>query len=411
MQFNQILGHTETKERLQQLVRHNRLSHSLLFLGKEGSGALPLAIAFAQYILCERVNPKAKPANVMALFGEEEIETIAINYEDSCGVCPSCLQAEQLIHPDLHFSYPAIKRDARHDKVISTDYIAEWRKFIQEFPYGNVTDWINFLKENPDTKIESPINKQGNITSAECEAILHQLSLKAFQSDYKILIFWMPEYLQKEGNKLLKLIEEPPPDTIFLFVAENENEILPTILSRTQLVKIPLYGNEEIEQALIEKETAPETATQIAAMAEGNFREALHLLHNTEENWQSHVRDWLNVMLKKNINSQLNWIEEVNKIGREKQKQFLKYFLHLIQQTIRVRYLDFENLKGISENEIDFSNRINKMCSIEALEAITQELDKAIYYIERNAHAKMLFHALTIRLYHIIKDNSLILVH
>lgn len=411
MQFNQILGHTETKERLQQLVRHNRLSHSLLFLGKEGSGALPLAIAFAQYILCERVNPKAKPTNVMALFGEEEIETIPINYEDSCGVCPSCMQAEQLIHPDLHFSYPAIKRDTRHDKVISTDYIAEWRKFIQEFPYGNVTDWINFLKENPDTKIESPINKQGNITSAECEAILHQLSLKAFQSDYKILIFWMPEYLQKEGNKLLKLIEEPPPDTIFLFVAENENEILPTILSRTQLVKIPLYANEEIEQALIEKETASETAAQIAAMAEGNFREALHLLHNTEENWQSHVRDWLNVMLKKNINSQLNWIEEVNKIGREKQKQFLKYFLHLIQQTIRVRYLNHENLQGISENEIDFSNRINKMCTIEALEAITQELDKAIYYIERNAHAKMLFHALTIRLYHIIKDNSLILVH
>lgn len=411
MQFNQILNHTETKERLQQLVRHNRLSHSLLFLGKEGSGALPLAIAFAQYILCERVNPKAKPTNVMALFGEEEIETIPINYEDSCGVCPSCMQAEQLIHPDLHFSYPAIKRDTRHDKVISTDYIAEWRKFIQEFPYGNVTDWINFLKENPDTKIESPINKQGNITSAECEAILHQLSLKAFQSDYKILIFWMPEYLQKEGNKLLKLIEEPPPDTIFLFVAENENEILPTILSRTQLVKIPLYANEEIEQALIEKETASETAAQIAAMAEGNFREALHLLHNTEENWQSHVRDWLNVMLKKNINSQLNWIEEVNKIGREKQKQFLKYFLHLIQQTIRVRYLNHENLQGISENEIDFSNRINKMCTIEALEAITQELDKAIYYIERNAHAKMLFHALTIRLYHIIKDNSLILVH
>lgn len=411
MQFNQILDHHETKERLQQLVSHNRLSHSLLFLGKEGSGALPMAIAFAQYILCERVNPKAKPANVISLFGEEEVEAIPINWEDSCGVCPSCLQAQQLIHPDLHFSYPALKRDTRHDKVISTDYIAEWRTFIKESPYGNVTDWINFLKENPATNIESPANKQGNITSAECEAILHQLSLKAFQSDYKIMIMWMPEFLQKEGNKLLKLIEEPPPDTIFLFVAENENEILPTILSRTQLVKIPRYSTESIEQALIEKEVAIETAAQIAAISEGNFREAIQLLQNTEEDWQTHVRDWLNVILKKNVNAQLKWIEEINRIGREKQKQFLKYFLHLIQQSIRVRYLNADDLTGVSQNEIDFSRRINEMCTIEALEAITQELDKSTYYIERNAHAKMLFHALTIRLYHIIKDNSLVLVH
>ncbi|MEO9209576.1 MAG: hypothetical protein ABI208_00680 [Ginsengibacter sp.] len=411
MQFNQILDHHETKERLQQLVRQNRLSHSLLFLGKEGSGALSMAIAFAQYILCERVNPKAKSANVISLFGEEEIETIPINWEDSCGLCQSCLQAQQLIHPDLHFSYPALKREAKHDKVLSTDYISEWRSFIKESPYGNVTDWINFLKENPATKIESPANKQGNITSAECEAILHQLSLKAFQSDYKIMIMWMPEFLQKEGNKLLKLIEEPPPDTIFLFVAENENEILPTILSRTQLVKIPRYSTENIEKALIEKEVAPETAAQIAAISEGNFREAIQLLENTEEDWQAHVRDWLNVILKNDVNNQLKWIEEINRIGREKQKQFLKYFLHLIQQTIRVRYLNVEDLGGVSGNEIDFSNRINKMCTIEALEAITQELDKATYYIERNAHAKMLFHALTIRLYHIIKDNSLILVH
>lgn len=411
MQFNQIIAQAEVKRRLIELVQKNRLSHALLFLGKEGSGALPLAIAFAQYILCEKVNPKAKRENAVSLFGEEETEIIPANLEDSCGVCASCNKAGQLIHPDLHFSYPALKKDSKHERILSTDYIVEWREFIQKFPYGSAVDWINFLKENSKAKIETPVNKQGNITSAECEEILHKLSLKAFESDYKILIMWMPEFLRNEGNKLLKLIEEPPPNTIFIFVAEDENGILPTILSRTQLIKIPALENEDIEEALIQKDIAREKAAQIAAVSEGNFREALQLLQNAEEDWQAQVREWLNVTVKNNVNAQLKWIEDISRLGREKQKQFLKYFIHLLQQAVRIRYLDENNLSSIPEDERDFAFRLNKMCGIEAQEAIVNELDKAIYYIERNAHAKMLFHALTIRLYHIIKDNSLILVH
>ena len=410
MQFNQIIAQEPTKNKLKDLVQNNRLSHALLFLGKEGTGSLSLAIAFAQYILCEKVNPNSKANNAITLFGNEETPTL-INLEDSCGQCASCTKVNQLIHPDLHFSYPALKRDSKHDRVLSTDYITEWREFIEQTPYNNVADWINFLKENSKSKIESPANKQGNITVFECDDISHKLSLKAFESSYKILIMWMPEFLGNSGNKLLKLIEEPPDNTIFIFVAEDESAILPTILSRTQLIKIPSLANTDIEKALITKyQLSPEKASQMAAVSEGNYRDALYLLENSGEDLQLEVRGWLNVILKNDINAQIKWIEEINKIGREKQKQFLKYFIHLIEQTIRIQYLHEDSLDSIPENERDFALRLNKMCSLEAQEAITNELGKSIYHIERNAHAKMLFHALTIRFLHIIKDNSLILV-
>ena len=410
MQFNQIIAQEPTKNKLKDLVQNNRLSHALLFLGKEGTGSLSLAIAFAQYILCEKVNPNSKANNAITLFGNEETPTL-INLEDSCGQCASCTKVNQLIHPDLHFSYPALKRDSKHDRVLSTDYITEWREFIEQTPYNNVADWINFLKENSKSKIESPANKQGNITVFECDDISHKLSLKAFESSYKILIMWMPEFLGNSGNKLLKLIEEPPDNTIFIFVAEDESAILPTILSRTQLIKIPSLANTDIEKALITKyQLSPEKASQMAAVSEGNYRDALYLLENSGEDLQLEVRGWLNVILKNDINAQIKWIEEISKIGREKQKQFLKYFIHLIEQTIRIQYLHEDSLDSIPENERDFALRLNKMCSLEAQEAITNELGKSIYHIERNAHAKMLFHALTIRFLHIIKDNSLILV-
>jgi DNA polymerase-3 subunit delta' len=346
------------------------------------------------------------------LFEEEIPAPEKLVYEDSCGECASCSKVASLIHPDLHFSYPSLKKDSKHEHVLSTDFIIEWREFIHQFPYGNVADWINFLKEHPKAKIDSPVNKQGNITVDECDEISRKLSLKAFESPYKILIMWMPEFLGKEGNKLLKLIEEPPPDTLFIFVAEDESQILPTILSRTQLIKIPSLSDEDVENEMIENyDVEPETANQLAAISEGNFREALLLLKKTDENFEAKVREWLNVILKNNVTIQLKWIEEISKTGREKQKQFLKYFVHLLQQAIRVRYLHEEDLDSVPVNEKDFGIRLNKMCGIEAQEAMIEELEKSIYYIERNAHAKMLFHALTIRFFHIIKDNSLILVH
>ena len=212
------------------------------------------------------------------------------------------------------------------------------------------------------------------------------------------------------------MIEEPPPDTLFIFVAEDESAILPTILSRTQLIKIPALTDEEIEAALIERSKVESTkARQIAGVCSGNYRESLQMLQHAEEDWQSLLREWLNVVVKNNTAAQLKWIDEMAKIGREKQKQFLRYFIHLLEQAVRVKVIDERiggnNLLQIPEKEKDFAVRLNKLCSLSAQQAIITELDKATYYIERNANAKMLFHALSIRLNHIINDNSLILVN
>ena len=414
MQFKNVIGQQTTKKHLVDLVQQNRLSHALLFLGKEGSGALSLAIAFAQYIVCNSAKsfPKSETSG-LDLFGTLEPlqsdNNFSISQEkkesmagDSCGECPACIKAEKLIHPDIHFSFPVIPKKSG-TPPISDDYISEWREFISLNPYGNVYDWLQFLGAE---------NKQGNITARECNEINHKLSLKAFESDFKILIMWMPELLGTSGNKLLKLIEEPPPDTLFIFVAEEEQSILPTILSRTQLIKIPLLSNAEIEDSLITVANAsPEKATQVAAVSEGNYREALQLLQHTDEDWQGLARDWLNAVLKNGPAAQIKWIDVISRLGREKQKQFLRYFIHLLEQAIRLNYIDNTAIQlHLPENEKDFALRLNKMCSIEAQEAIINELDKATFYIERNAHAKMLFHALSIRVYHIIKDNSLILI-
>lgn len=413
MRFNSIIGQGEVKQHLVEMVDNNRLSHALLFLGKEGSGALQLAIALAQYIVCDkarRLRGGGMEQAGLSLF-EEPVEQKAkgnkqkasVESNDSCGVCASCKKSDQLIHPDIHFTYPVIPRKPG-DKPISTDYITEWREFVKLYPYGNVYDWLQFIGAE---------NKQGNITSNECADIIRKLSLKSFESGYKILIVWMPEYLGKEGNKLLKLIEEPPPDTLFILVGEDESQILSTILSRCQLVKIPALETQEMMIALQERAKIPvDQAQQVAAISEGNYREALQLIQHAEEDWQSLLREWLNAIVKTGPIAQIKWVEETAKLGREKQKQFLRYFNHLLESAIRYNIAGstMGNQLLIPEKEMDFVLRLNKIADLSQQQAIIEELDKASYYIERNANAKMLFTALTIKLYHIIADKSLILM-
>ncbi len=397
MAFRDVIGQGALKDRLLQLVNQNRLSHALLFLGKEGAGALPLAIAFAQYVVCEKVNTRGAGINGTSLFGDSALspgqeQTI---YRDACGECAACIKAKQLIHPDIHFSYPVVARKSG-DKPVSTDYAKEWREFFLQYPYGNAYDWLQFIEAE---------NRQGNITSYECSDILRKLNLKSFESEYKILIMWMPEYLGNEGNKLLKLIEEPPANTLFILVAENESLVLPTIISRTQLIKVPLLTTDEIEAALISRgEINAEQARPLASVCEGNYREALQLLQHAENDWQGLLREWLNAILKTGPVAQVKWIEEMGKMGREKQKQFLRYFNHLLEQSIRLRVMPADAIH-LPTKEKDFASRLNKIASLAQQQAIIEELDKASYYIERNAHAKMLFHALTIKLYHILSNK------
>jgi DNA polymerase III subunit delta' len=392
MTFDQVIGQQAVKEQLMHMLEHNRLSHALLFLGKEGSGALPLALAFSSYVIAS--NQKAKPPAAVGLFGEPEPVAEANQSE---------VLAQKYIHPDVHYTYPVVPRKPG-DKPLSTDYITEWREFISQYPYGNAFDWLQFIGAE---------NKQGNITAHECNDIIRKLNLKSFESGYKILIVWLPEYLGNEGNKLLKMIEEPPPNTLFLLVAQDESLILPTILSRVQLVKVPPLSNDEVSAALQARSgTGAAQAQQVAALSEGNYHEALQLLAHAESDWLAIVREWLNAVLRTGPVAQVKWIDDMAKIGREKQKQFLRYFTHLLEQSIRLRaFGNAASQLTLPENEHDFAQRLNKMCSMSQQQAIITELDKASYYIERNANAKMLFHALSIKLYHIIKDNSLILAN
>ncbi len=408
MQFKNVIGQTEVKQHLVEMVQNNRLSHALLFLGKEGSGALPLAMAFATYVSLLPTDNGSKAE--ASLFGNEAPVVVKLpkSAEEADAWMekqPSFQKAQGLVHPDIHFSFPVITKK-QGTPPVSADFIGDWREFILQYPYGNSYDWLQAIGAE---------NKQGNITAQECNDIMRKLSLKSFESGYKILILWMPEYLGKEGNKLLKLIEEPPPQTLFLLVAENEAAILSTILSRCQLVKVPALEPKDVEKALIERTgTDVEKAAQLANICEGNYREALHLLQHADEDYAALLKNWLNATLKNATAAQVKCIEELARLGREAQKQFLRYFTHLLETAIRLQIANHKNketlLAGLSAAEKDLVPRLNKAMSLEQQQAISEELDKAAYYIERNANAKILFHALTIKLFYIVRNNTVPLV-
>ncbi len=409
MLFKDVIGQQEVKQHLVEMVAQNRLSHALLFLGKEGSGPLPLAIAFAQYV---SLLPVQNTNRETSLFGdadavEKKLPATADEADEWMAKQPSYGKAAGLVHPDIHFSYPVIKKTSKGDeKPLSTDWVSEWRDFIQQTPYGNVYDWLQFINAE---------NKQGNITAQECNTIIQKLYLKSFESGFKILLMWMPEYMGKEGNRLLKLIEEPPPDTLFLFVAENESKMLSTILSRCQLIKIPPLNFPSVEGALIERcKISVEEAKRIANISSGNYREALQLWQHSDEDYHLLLREWLNATLMGKTLMQVKAIENIARLGRENQKQFLLYFTHLLECAIRLRVMYPVNetnfLDTFSAAETEFVPRLNKAMTLEQQQAISEELDKAAYYIERNANARILFHALTIKTFHIVKNNSLVSV-
>ena len=397
MLLREVIGQEKLQQQLADMVQHQRLSHAMLMIGPEGSGALPLAIAFAQYIVSIPRDTEA----VVDMFASPETNTVSatIPGPDEIEHLASYQRAKSLMHPDLHFSFPSITPEKSGKKNIAANFIEEWREFINGYPYGNVFDWLQFIKAE---------NKQGNISAEECSEIIKKLSFKSFESNYKVLVMWMPEYLGKEGNKLLKLIEEPPANTIFILVAASEENILPTILSRCQLIRVPRLSSASIEKALIERaQIAPEKAAQVALMADGNYREALHLLQHSDADFLAQIREWMNAILKNGPIAQAKWVDETSKMGREPQKQFLKYFNHLLEQSIRLKVLG-KDLQ-LDPDLKDFALRINKIAGIGQLEAMIQELDKAVYYIERNANPKMLFMALGIKFYHIIQNKTLIL--
>lgn len=373
MQFKEIVGHKSIKSHLINSVKNNRVSHAQLFLGPEGSGSLALALAYAQYINCENKNE-----------------------DDSCGACPSCRKYEKLIHPDLHFSYPFF---AKGKEETATTYMDEWRKAFLTNPYLGLSFWREQLDSG---------NKQANINIAEAHDIIKKLSLKSFESEYKVLIMWLPEYLDTQGNALLKLIEEPPAKTLFLLVAENQDKIINTIISRTQLIKINKLHHDEMKNYLIEdRGIDTNKAKEIAFIADGNVQEALNLIHQHGENETfSILVQWLRCIVTDNGKEIISLTEDkLSKLGRENQKSFLLYAINMMRQIILMQQ-GLRNLVFLQEEEFAFVEKFSGLFQFEQLEEAINILEKSHYGIERNGNAKILFLDLSLQLVLLFKYQT-----
>jgi DNA polymerase-3 subunit delta' len=356
MQFKEIVGQQAVKQRLLNTVKENRVSHAQLFLGPEGSGSLALAVAYAQYLSCED-----KQA------------------EDSCGVCSSCRKYEKYVHPDLHFSYPFFASD-KNDTALS--FIEQWREALLAHPYLSLDTWRGYLEAE---------NKQANINIAECHQIIKKLSLKPFESAYKILILWLPEYLDKEGNTLLKIIEEPQPNTVFLLVAQNQDQILNTILSRTQLVKIPGLGYNDVKDFLINEKGQPsQTAEEVAYLSSGNMAEALNMLQHETKSYHEAFLDWLRKCYSNKGLEMMKFVEALAKYGREGQKNFIRYGISYIRE-ICLMLSGADNLVHLPAAEKETAKKMAGVMALDMAEAIGEVLEKAHYAVERNANPKILF--------------------
>ncbi|WP_432709333.1 ATP-binding protein [Pedobacter sp.] len=373
MRFKEIIGQETIKRQLIQTVAENRVSHAQLFLSCPGSGALPLAIAYAQYLNCLQ-----KSAN------------------DSCGQCSSCRKYERYIHPDLHFSYPFF---ASKDVKIAVDVLDHWRKMLLNDPYFDMDIWRSKLQAE---------NKQANINIAECHDIIKKLSYKAFEGETKVLIMWLPEYLEKEGNALLKIIEEPPKNTLFILVANNQDQILSTLLSRTQIVKIPKLPDATIESYLRENYGLSEQqAIEYSFLADGNLIEAKMLVENAQNDHAEKFAEWLRMGYGNKVLDLSAFVDQAAGWGRENQKNFLKYGISFLRECCLL-LSGAEELVKLPARTLETARKLSAhVLNLNMAEAIITELEQAHYHIERNANPKILFLDVSLQLVKIIKFKTL----
>ncbi len=367
MQFKDIIGQEATKSRFIQTVKDNRVSHAQLIVGEKGVGKLAMAIAFAQYVSCQ--NKQA---------------------DDSCGQCASCKKYQKLVHPDLHFVFPVVKGKGANNPVSDT-YIDNWRKQVLSNPYFDLNDWYAGLGVE---------NAQGMIYSNESNEILKKLSLKTYESDYKIMIIWLPEKMHAScANKLLKLIEEPPTKTIFFLVSEEPNRILQTIRSRAQMMKIPRIEKDALNHAIKSEYNLSGTElNNLVRLAEGSYRKARILIKNSDENAFNFERfvSIMRICYARNVLELMTWAEEISTIGRERQKSFLQYCLKMIRENF-ILNIKQDEMVFLNGEEMNFSQRFSPFINEDNVWAIADELTKAYNDIERNGNAKIIFLDLSLR--------------
>lgn len=359
MLFKEIIGQHAVKERLLRSVKEGRISHAQLFLSPQGSGSLALAVAYAQYISCGNKQP-----------------------DDSCGECASCVKYNKLIHPDLHFVYPvALSKTVR----VSTDVAATWREVFLDNPYITLFSWFEMLEAE---------NKQAVIGVEESAEILRKLSLTTYEAEYKIMIIWQAEKMNPSAaNKLLKILEEPPEKTLFLLVCESEDQLLRTIVSRTQLIKITKISDEDLIKVLSERHgLSAEAAEGTSHLADGDYAEALLLINQNETAGQNlaSFQKLMRASIKFEPKAILGWIDEISEAGRERQKNFLNYALHIMRESMMLNYADASLVK-LGEEEQGFVRKFSPFIHTNNVERFMDELNKAHYHMERNANPKIVF--------------------
>jgi len=376
MLFRDVIGQKRLKSKLIDTVKKNRISHAQLFLGKSGNGGLPLAIAYVQYINCKQK-------------GES----------DSCGVCSSCIKIQKLAHPDLHFVFPVNTNKKVKGKAISSDFMQEWREICAEKGYFDLREW------NEKIEIE---NKQSFISVLESQEIIKKLSLKSYQSDYKILIIWKAELMHRSAsNKLLKLIEEPSANTLIILVCEDEEQLLSTILSRVQLIKIPGIESEELQKFLIKKVNCkPESARKIASFSNGDLIQAqLEVQQSEESNYFFELfKQWMRACYEADVTKINQWVEEVSSknLGREGQKRFLNFSLEVVRASMINNYGD-KTLASFAEKEDAFIQKFSPFIHENNLISIIALMEEAHYHISRNLFAKIIFMDISLKFANLLR--------
>lgn len=375
MNFSQIPGQKAVIDRLRNSVAENRVSHALLFYGPEGSGKFAIALAFARYISCE--NRSA---------------------EDACGKCPSCSKYDKLIHPDLHFVFPVIKKKSNTEPV-SDHFISQWRQMVLRSPWFSLTTW---------TEAMEVANEQALIPVAESAEIIRKLSLKSFESDFKIMIIWLPEKMNAEtANKILKIIEEPPARTLFILVSEEDDKLLPTITSRCQHIRIPSIPSEDLSAHLV---TAmgfdPARAPEIAAIANGNLVRAMELIREDDNStvYLDRFTRLMRTAWTRDIHALVTWSEETAALGRERQKSFLSYSLRMIRENFILNFNGRENkLVYLTRAEDEFSDKFHPFINEKNISALNREFNLAYAHVESNGNTKMIFLDLALKTMRLIR--------
>lgn len=375
--MGQIIGQQKIKSQLQEFILQDKVPHALMLSGNLGRGGLVLAISLGQFLLCQEKGDQA------------------------CGQCAQCHKSLKLIHPDMHFSFPVIKHASkRRDESFSDDFLKEWRAINLEKPYFSYTEWLEKI---------NAADKKGDINVKECNEIIRKLSLKSFGGGSKVLILWLPEFLTKNANRLLKIIEEPPENTYIIFVADDDQSLLNTIISRFQILKVPPIEPEELSKHLeVYFDLSEEESRRISILSEGDQIQASLMITGENQNMSDLVLQWFRICFTLKADQLKLWSEQFAGYSKEFQRQFLTYSLYILREFLKLTYLSKEQL-SLSNQEYEKLKGLSNVLNLSKTEEIANLIDDSIYALERNANVKILMMADSLRIGEILRRKEALL--